>query len=88
MPRIYKAQFCAPRFDKFEDAFKDPIECPSLHLMGTEDPHAELSRRLTPAFADPVVIEHPGGHAFPQLDQRDQEKVTDFLTKAMAAPKL
>ena len=47
--------------------FETPIDLPSLHIIGRSDTivSPRESTALTARFADPVVLEHAGGHVVP-----------------------
>ena len=61
------------------------IRAPSLHVIGQRDYVSPLSRRLARAFANPVVVEHPGGHAIPRLDPASLATLRAFLASQQQA---
>ncbi|MED6163978.1 hypothetical protein PIB30_085185 [Stylosanthes scabra] len=48
-------------------ALSEPIDLPSLHIIGELDFQRQESILLLEAFRDPVVIHHPTGHTIPTL---------------------
>ena len=52
---------------KHAELFRHTLTTPTVHVIGRSDvivPRAD-SLRLAARFADPVVLEHPGGHIVP-----------------------
>jgi pimeloyl-ACP methyl ester carboxylesterase len=52
------------------DLLRHPLTTPSVHIIGRTDvivPRKD-SLRLASRFADPLIIEHPGGHIVPGHD--------------------
>jgi predicted esterase len=75
------------------DLFRRKLTVPSVHVMGRADgivPRRD-SLLLADRFADPLVIEHPGGHVIPG-DSAVTAPIADFLAgfarRANAAPAL
>jgi fermentation-respiration switch protein FrsA (DUF1100 family) len=65
--------------------FLRPLHLPSLHVIGRSDVivPARDSLLLAQRFADPVIIEHPGGHFIPD-DPGITARVTDFVAHRAA----
>ena len=63
------------------DLFARPITLRSLHVMGRTDGIIPLrdSLRLAERFANPVIIEHPGGHVIPD-DPAITSRIAGFVT--------
>lgn len=59
-----------------------PVLIPSLHVFGQEDRviPEKMSRELLPAFQDPEVLTHPGGHFVPAASAHRQT-YQEFLRK-------
>jgi hypothetical protein len=69
-----------------DDLFTAPLRVPSVHVIGRIDgvvPPAE-SRRLADQFADPLVLEHPGGHVVPG-DPAVTRPIVELLERLSAA---
>jgi pimeloyl-ACP methyl ester carboxylesterase len=62
------------------DLFPRKLATPSIHVIGRRDVivPGKDSLRLADRFADPLVLEHPGGHAVPGNDAV-AKPVADFL---------
>jgi hypothetical protein len=62
--------------------FRHKLTVPSVHVTGRADMivPARDSLLLADRFADPLVIEHPGGHIIPG-DRTVTGPIADFLTK-------
>jgi hypothetical protein len=62
------------------DLFRHKLTVPSVHVAGRAD--AIVPRRdsllLADRFADPLIIEHPGGHVIP-ADSAVTAPIADFL---------
>ncbi|KAJ3589575.1 hypothetical protein NHX12_010420 [Muraenolepis orangiensis] len=59
-----------------------PLSIPSLHVFGLDDRVISdaMSRELLPAFLDPEVMTHPGGHFVPAASAHRQT-YKDFLSR-------
>mmetsp|Transcript_15156 Transcript_15156/g.45697 ORF Transcript_15156/g.45697 Transcript_15156/m.45697 type:complete len:234 (-) Transcript_15156:56-757(-) len=66
------------------ECYRDPIDLPSLHLIGDRDFLKKHSETLSTLFVDPVVMRHKGGHAVPALPVEAQDEVRAFLAKQSA----
>ena len=55
---------------KHAQLFQHTLTTPSVHVIGRSDVivRPKDSLRLAARFADPIVLEHPGGHIIPGLD--------------------
>jgi len=65
---------------KHADLFRHKLTTPSIHVIGRSDvivPRKD-SLRLADRFADPLVLEHPGGHTVPGHDAV-AGPIADFL---------
>jgi len=62
--------------------FTHRLRVPSLHVMGRNDGVIPMrdSRRLAERFADPVVIEHGGGHVIPD-DPAITTRIAGFVAE-------
>ena len=61
--------------------FRRPLTIPSVHVIGRSDgivPRAD-SVKLASRFADPLILEHGGGHVIP-ADRAVAEPIARFLT--------
>ena len=68
--------------------FRHRLTTPSVHVIGRRDtivPRKD-SLRLADRFANPLVLEHPGGHAVPGNDTV-AEPIADFLAGFRAGGK-
>jgi pimeloyl-ACP methyl ester carboxylesterase len=86
---------CCPRVDfaimvggftstlaQHAELFRHQLTIPSVHVIGHADaivPRPD-SLLLADRFADPVVIEHPGGHVIP-ASSAVTARITDFLAR-------
>jgi predicted esterase len=76
---------------KHAGLFRRKISIPSVHVTGRADTivPSRDSLRLAARFADPLIIEHAGGHVIPG-DSSVTEPITSFLARfsrgAGAAP--
>jgi fermentation-respiration switch protein FrsA (DUF1100 family) len=64
------------------DLFPRPLTIPSVHVIGRGDgivPRPD-SLKLAGRFADPLVLEHSGGHVIPG-DQEIAQPIARFLTR-------
>jgi hypothetical protein len=64
------------------ELFRHKLTVPSVHVMGRGDgivPRQD-SLLLADRFADPLVIEHPGGHVIPG-DSAVTAPIADFLAR-------
>jgi hypothetical protein len=64
------------------DLFPRPLTIPSVHVMGRSDaivPPSD-SLKLAARFADPLVLEHDGGHVIPG-DQAVADPIARFLSR-------
>jgi hypothetical protein len=64
------------------DLFPRPLTIPSVHVIGRSDgvvPRPD-SLKLAGRFADPLVLEHSGGHVIPG-DRAVAEPIARFLTR-------
>jgi hypothetical protein len=65
---------------KHAELFRRKLATPSVHVIGRSDvivPRSD-SLRLAGRFADPLVLEHPGGHIVPGHDAVARP-IADFL---------
>jgi hypothetical protein len=65
---------------KHAELFRRKLTTPSIHVIGRSDvivPRTD-SLRLAGRFADPLVLEHPGGHIVPGHDAVARP-IADFL---------
>jgi pimeloyl-ACP methyl ester carboxylesterase len=64
------------------DLYRNTFTVPSVHIIGRTDtiipPHE--SRDLAAQFANPSILQHPGGHVVP-ADALVVERVTGFLDR-------
>jgi hypothetical protein len=68
------------------DLFLRPLTIPSVHVIGRSDgivPRSD-SLELAGRFADPLVLEHGGGHVIP-ADQAVAEPIARFLARFASA---
>jgi pimeloyl-ACP methyl ester carboxylesterase len=65
---------------KHAELFRHKLTTPSVHVIGRRDVvvPGKDSLRLADRFADPLVIEHPGGHIVPGNDAV-AKPIADFL---------
>jgi predicted esterase len=71
---------------KHAGLFRQKLATPSVHVTGRSDvivPRRD-SLRLAGRFADPLVLEHPGGHIVPGHDAV-AGPIADFLTSRKGA---
>jgi predicted esterase len=71
---------------KHAELFRHKLTTPSIHVIGRSDvivPRRD-SLRLADRFADPLVLEHPGGHIVPGRDAV-AGPIADFLTDRKGA---
>jgi len=64
------------------DLFPRPLTIPSVHVIGRSDgvvPRSD-SLKLAGRFADPLVLEHSGGHVIPG-SRSVAEPIDRFLTR-------
>ena len=64
------------------DLFRRPLTIPSVHVIGRSDgvvPRSD-SLKLAGRFADPLVLEHSGGHVIPG-NRSVAEPIDRFLTR-------
>lgn len=76
--------FTSP-FPEHADLFRKPITLPSLHIVGRSDvviPPRD-SAALAARFADPEILQHPGGHVVPASGDIP-DRVADFLRRTEA----
>lgn len=68
---------------QFRASEDDPIDVPTLHVLGTTDPlvAAHRSQALANIFKDPLVATHSGGHIM--IPKELFGAVKDFLGKVM-----
>ena len=62
--------------------FPRPLTIPSVHVIGRSDgvvPRSD-SLKLAGRFADPLALEHSGGHVIPG-DRAVAEPIARFLTR-------
>ncbi|CAM8939038.1 unnamed protein product [Rhodiola kirilowii] len=64
-----------------EQAYSNPIDCPSLHFIGEHDFLKEYGLHLIESCVDPVVINHPKGHTVPRLDEKSEKQMLEFIDK-------
>lgn len=69
-------------FPDHQEAYRDLIQRPSLHISGEGDDIRISSRLLEKTFRNPVVVDHPGGHSFPKLNPKDKETIQNFIIQA------
>lgn len=62
------------------DLFTHKLRVPSLHVMGRRDGIVPMrdSQLLAERFAEPVIIEHDGGHVIPD-DPAIAARIVDFV---------
>eukprot|EP00928_Gymnodinium_smaydae_P014056 TRINITY_DN15098_c0_g1_i1.p1 TRINITY_DN15098_c0_g1~~TRINITY_DN15098_c0_g1_i1.p1 ORF type:complete len:318 (-),score=31.55 TRINITY_DN15098_c0_g1_i1:25-978(-) len=67
-----------------KDAEENPLNIPTMHVIGTEDPFVaeDRSRQLAKLFKDPVIVSHSGGHIMIPKDLFGNVK--DFMARALA----
>jgi len=67
---------------QYADLFLRPLTIPSVHVMGRSDGIVSRSDSLELAgrFADPLVLEHGGGHIIP-ADRAVAEPIARFLAR-------
>jgi pimeloyl-ACP methyl ester carboxylesterase len=67
--------------------FETPIDLRSLHIIGRSDliVSPRESAALTTRFADPVVLEHAGGHVVPSSHEI-ADRVARFIDSSHHAP--
>ena len=65
---------------KHAELFRSKLTTPSVHVIGRRDVvvPSKDSLRLADRFADPLVLEHPGGHVVPGTDGV-AEPIAEFL---------
>lgn len=68
----------------FEAARAEPVDVPTMHVIGTSDPFVaeERSLQLSRMFKDPVVVYHDGGHIMIPKDLFGDVK--EFLARAFS----
>jgi len=69
------------------DLFPRPLTIPSVHVMGRADGIVPLpdSMKLAQRFADPLILQHHGGHVIPG-DSALTGQIADFLTSFSGIP--
>ncbi|MFE2070913.1 hypothetical protein ACFXDH_52630 [Streptomyces sp. NPDC059467] len=68
------------------DLFTRPLTTPSLHVTGSKDSIVPMrdSLRLAGRFADPVLVQHGGGHVIPD-EPEVVGRIVDFAARHAAA---
>jgi len=76
-----------PRAKELSHNFEQPIEVPSLHIIGeTDDKVAPAkSMDMLAGFASPVLYNHPGGHYIPS-DATTRNALSEFVSKFATPP--
>lgn len=57
-------------------------------MIGAKDEVKRWGERLAQRFEDPVIIEHPGGHVIPRLEETQLNTIKQFLTLTNKRSKL
>lgn len=70
---------------QMHEYYSEPVECPSVHIIGDQDHLRAVNEELVSKFKDPLVIRHPGKHMVPRLGEEQTKLVKDFLLQIQSA---